>query len=263
MFKILIPTDFSDTSHLTIKKSLNLFDANKVEFILFHAVEPLKTSTGAVKDITEHLKTSAQEDLLEELEKISSYTNANVTTLVKTGYLTSILEGIIKNTEADLLLMSSKGESNLYSKVFGSNAEQCLRNSSIPVLVIPSDIDIDMGAPITISTDDGNLYQKETLEKILSAMNIPNSEIFKLHVEKPKDEELSYKEEMLLDKKIQLQVLQNDNVSEALNTYLEENKTSILITENKHHSKMDFLFNNSITKKLMAKLNAPILSLPS
>jgi len=263
MLKIPIPTDFSEISQKTIKNALTLFDASKVELMLFHAVEPLKSSTGAVKDITEHLKTAAQEFLNNECEKIATYTNAKITTILKTGYLTSILESVIHMYNANLLLMSSKGESNLYAKVFGTNAEQCLRNSSIPVLVIPTDMDIDMTAPIAISTDDGNLYQKEVLEKIFTAMNLKNTAILKLHIEKPKDAYLSYKEEMLMDKKVQLQILEHSNVTEALNTYLTENKTSILVTENKHHSKMDFLFNSSITKKLMAKLNAPILSLPS
>jgi len=262
MFKILIPTDFSEISHKTIKNTLTFFDESKVELILFHAVEPPRSSSGSLVDITPHLKTAAQELLDHECEKIALQTNAKITVMLKTGFLTSILETSIHMSQANLLLMSSKGESNLYSKVFGSNAEQCLRNSSIPVLVIPSEIDVTLNAPIVISTDDGNLYKKELLESIFRVMNLEKTEILKLHVVKPKDKDLSYKEEMLLDKKVHLQLIENSDVTRALNEYLSENRTSILVTENKHHSKIDFLFNNSITKKLMAKLNAPILSLP-
>ncbi len=196
MLKILLPTDFSKNAQRTADYFSQWFRPDAVEITLFNAIVPPRSSGGAFINIQSQLSQIAQQEMDKEVKRLSGVTQAKVDGICRIGYLEDTLDVAFKTLKADMAIMCTKGESNLASRLFGSNAEHCLRKLSYPVWVVPTQLPNDI-SHFVYSAAHQYLEGKSFLERFLSASASEDLHLEKLCIIQDMD---SYNKEDNIDR---------------------------------------------------------------
>ena len=264
MFKILFPTDFSLNAQKTLDHFCGWFANNKdVEIVIFHAIVPPKSVGGGFVSIATQMAKIAQQEMDAEVKRATGKFDLNIEGLCRAGFLQDCLDIAVKKMDADLTIMCSKGESDIESKVFGSNAEHCLRVANYPILVCPTVLPGKL-QKLLYATEDGFLHGKLFLAKFIELFDESQVELQKLCVVKT-EEELTKQFDQLefMGKPVKLNVTFNKSALHGIEEWIEEHPADAIVINSKHKKWYDYLLNNSTTKKLAASIKLPILSLPN
>ncbi len=145
--RILTCVDLSDYSLETVESALTMAPGEMTEIILFNVID--RKDVNIVKDASLHFGQEidpdnyikkTQDNRRQLIEKMIDEHFAevkeqiNILFSVGTPYK-SILEAITAE-EADLVVLASKGRSNLIGTLHGSTAEKVFRHSPVPVLSV-------------------------------------------------------------------------------------------------------------------------------
>jgi len=159
--RILIATDFSQTSRRAVPYALALARQYKAEVHFAHALptrlhepiplEPLPRELDRQRfEAERHMK-----HLLETLV----LGNLRVHPRIEEGAISEVLSSVIREQDIDLLVFSTHGRGGLRKLVMGSVAEEMLRQMSCPVLTLGKKAALEAGIPsferILFATDFG------------------------------------------------------------------------------------------------------------
>ncbi len=140
--KILTPIDFSEGSRNALRYAEALAGGADASLILAHVVDfkdlnhaamrlgPVieeKLEETVVAEAGEHLKTFAEEELRPETRR---------THYVHAGRTVELVEEVAKETETDLMVVSTHSERVVRHALLGSSAEKLVRHAPCPVLVV-------------------------------------------------------------------------------------------------------------------------------
>ena len=144
--KIIITTDFSETSYLAIKHGAFLAQYTKGEIYLVHIItkhwEKFNVFTPSITIENIEKASDAVTTKLNELaSSIKNEYGVKVTTVVNTGNPTSEIIKFAKEIEADLIVMGTHGYSSWEDLTIGSNALKIITKSPCPVLTMSSHAD--------------------------------------------------------------------------------------------------------------------------
>lgn len=139
--KIVITTDFSETSLLAIKHGAFLAQYTKGEIYLLHVItkhwEKFNVFTPSITlDNLEKASNSVQAKLDELANDIKTNYGVNVTTVVNTGNPTTEIVKFAKEIEAGLIVMGTHGYSAWEDLTIGSNALKVITKSPCPVMTM-------------------------------------------------------------------------------------------------------------------------------
>ncbi len=140
--RILCPTDFSEPACSAIKAAGEMAETFSAELILLHvvgAIPALDTPTGMVgfdvaayqKELTDSAERSLQERLEEHVPE-----GVNARALVVHGEAAHEIIRVANEENADLIVLSTHGESGWRRRIFGSVTEKVIRHAECPVLTI-------------------------------------------------------------------------------------------------------------------------------
>jgi nucleotide-binding universal stress UspA family protein len=143
--KIMVAVDFSDYSHRTIQYAGLLARACQASLILVNVINQrdidllhsIKTR-GINVSIQDYLKTqqAEREALAQESFQEAGCGDITCTRIIRVGVPWVELLSAAREQQADLIVMGTKGRTNLANTLFGSTAEKVLRRSPIPVLSV-------------------------------------------------------------------------------------------------------------------------------
>jgi len=159
--KILAVTDFSETARLGVDWAAHLAKGHGAELTLFHALSP---PTPLVLDVEFTLPEPDVYDLLsdaakrqmDELAAEIVKTGARVEAVVEVArHLADVLRQVEEELQAELLVIGSRGLTAFRHLVMGSNAEEAVRRSRVPVLVVHPGDAVPEGGPknVLLATD--------------------------------------------------------------------------------------------------------------
>lgn len=264
MTPILFPTDFSNNASKVIKYVLQHLDSSKVRAVIYHSIEPPRASGGAFVSIERQMTEIALEQMDACIKDVKSYYKGDLEGLCRAGFMDDNINAAMKAQGAKLCVMCSKGESDVESKVFGSNAEHCLRKAQYPIWVLPTELPTRINKLI-YATEDGYLNGKVFLEEFIGLFHREDVELAKLRVlTSPEQANETIREESLGGNIVGLYTKHSDKAIKGINEWVEEHKETDIIILNTYHTKWyDALLNNSTTQKLAASLKISILSLPN
>lgn len=271
MKTILFPTDFSANALHAFHYAKIIAKAQKAKIIFFYTYNiPL---IAPVNDFTTREQT---QDLIDEnlrkaaLQNMEVYTNQldaieiDYNLIIKEGYPAKKIAKYCKKEQVDLLIMGTQGQTNNRDYFMGSLTAKVIEKVHVPLLAIPESAEIHNFKKIVFATD--LIYNSsEELRKALSFAKSNNSSLTFLHIETNPEEVKSELDELTKTIKnnknqdLKLEVILADTFANGINSYLQNNKTDLLITSNHTKSFFEKLFHKSVSKQMVLHSKIPLL----
>ena len=138
--KILVPTDFSETSKKAVQYALRFAEQFGCEIALLYVVEPATPMIGAplaIEPTTDEDEfTMAQGDLAALVAEAHDNGARSVTSLVRVGHTPNEIAKAAKDLDIDLIIIGTHGYTSWRHLCIGSTAERVVRTAPCPVLVV-------------------------------------------------------------------------------------------------------------------------------
>jgi nucleotide-binding universal stress UspA family protein len=190
MKKIIVPVDFSEHSEYALRTAVKLAKNSNAEVLILHMLEMsdallTKTDTEQQQNAVYYLKLAEQK--FESFLDKDYLKDVRITPIVKHFKVFSEVNDVVKENNADIIVMGSQGASGIKEFFIGSNTEKVVRNADIPVLVVKNelsntnfetvvfatDFDLDNIIPYKKAT---KLFDKLSTNIKLLYVNLPNEQ---------------------------------------------------------------------------------------
>ena len=143
--KILVPIDGSSTSNLGIREAMKLAKEQRAKLRLVHVVDELVIVSSPealvpVGDIAGMLR-DAGKKILDKAKALVEKAGASADTVLIERFGGRAADSIIaeaKKWPADLIVLGTHGRRGVRRMVLGSDAEEVVRSSPVPALLVRS-----------------------------------------------------------------------------------------------------------------------------
>ncbi len=140
MKKILVPTDFSETSIQALQFAIQIAREAQGEVHLLHTVElPVLFDSKAVLAFEEAYMTEMRVKSEKRMQKIVEKWAGGfgrVKYHIQFGKLQTNINRLVESAKIDLVIAGTHGAKGLRELTIGSNAEKFVRNAEVPVIVV-------------------------------------------------------------------------------------------------------------------------------
>ncbi|MFC5269445.1 universal stress protein [Adhaeribacter terreus] len=139
-FKVMIPVDFTPVSAKAIDFLSYILDKATVETHLVHVIQVNQAdwagSNRASETIDHQALQNREKEMAEKFNNLKQHVDFSFSSQILYGGLTTELANYAKNNQIDLIVMGTKGATGLLEKISGSEAQQLVRHTQIPVISI-------------------------------------------------------------------------------------------------------------------------------
>ena len=147
--RVLACLDLSDYSKMIVEYALEIVTGLQSEILLLNVindkdVDAVKTLIPHfpggfdVESYLERIKAERHNTIQEMIDRHFSEDRDRMKILIQVGIPFDAILRVIETENIDLVVIASKGKSNLIGTLHGSNAERVFRNSPVPVLSVRS-----------------------------------------------------------------------------------------------------------------------------
>jgi nucleotide-binding universal stress UspA family protein len=275
MKTILVPTDFSKNAENALYYAIAIAERNKSKILLLHTYL-----------IDYPVSYTSYELIVEEKKKALDYSehrlNAEAMKIRHAGNIAfeilseedSALDGILKLTkqrQVDLVIMGTKGESNLSNAILGSTTAGVIQKINCPVLAVPMGVSFEAIKKITYAVAY-NPDDFDVLEKVVGLAKLFNAQVNVLHIIETTEAGPQTKEnekmKAFMDEanrridynNMSYQLLEGETIEDSLERYVSENSTNILVMSTHHRGFFKRLFGRSVTKYMAYHSEAPLMA---
>ena len=273
MKKILVPIDFSKTSEYACKMAEKIAAKTKATVYLIHLIELPKGITdmgsGSKFSIPESMLylRKVREKVLEFKENFFSK-DTHVKYFIK---LNNPFEGIQKyadKIDTDLIIMGSKGHSELEEMLIGSNTEKVVRNSKRPVIVVKKDSK-KFKLKNLVFASNFKEENKEVFGKFVDFSKIFNSNIHLLKINTPANfQSTSEAKQKIKDfisdynlPKHKINVYSDVSVEKGILNFSKDVNANLIALSTHGRSGLAHLFTGSVIKNLTKNALKPMLTI--
>lgn len=139
--QIVVPIDFSDTSHKALQYAVPFAAQFGARLILLHVIEPfaLPAELSYVPPEVENAGQTAMKGALEKLAELCQQQigwKCLSQASVRMGVPWQEITAVARESAADLIVIATHGHTGLKHVLVGSTAERVVRHASCPVLVV-------------------------------------------------------------------------------------------------------------------------------
>jgi len=275
MKTIIVPTDFSQNSINALAFAKELALESKAKIILSHAYSVIYGNLDApyyiIAEEMEDAKKDSDSQLKELAEKVFKASQPEFDIVsIENSAVDGVLQ-LIKERNADLVVMGTEGAHGLEGFIFGSNATKVIENAQCPVIAIPEGALFENLRHITFATDyhAGDLTALKNLVEIVRPFNF---QILVLHISaldnvnaldvERMQEFREQVKHMISYPNLTCEVMYGQkNVEAALEKHVSETRCGLLVmTTHDRHNIYEKLFSRSKTKQLANHLKVPLMA---
>lgn len=273
MKKIIITTDFSESASLAAIYGIKFGQALGIkEYILYHSFELPTVMLDIPISELEH--EHEYEKSLENLEKLKSllepYTDgdSNIEVVTNANPLLPGIERLAKAKDADLVIAGGTGKGDIARFFFGSNSKILARSCSLPLLIVPPEVEFTSIDNIVYACDLKSALETTPVGSLKFLSERLDSKVLLLNVEVegkhynadiiPEQKELH---KILNDIPAEFHYIKSSNLVEGILNFADEENAKLVITVPKSYSFLENIFHKSVTKKLADLSEVPLLVL--
>lgn len=265
MKKVLCPTDFSDTADQAIAYAAALCKKMGAELTLLNVQSVFSLPTEEVIK-GKYLATKVERDKLDEqcYQVMSVF---NISCLSEVVASNSSLSDIItqRGKDFDLIVMGTNGADDYYEFFFGSRSYQIAKESSVPVLLIPTGCVYQDISSIVLAFDYEH-EQEFPLTQLVSFTSLLEAKITIVQVKEHYKREAEVNSKQVEERTkmlynladIKFDTVYSDEVSNNINSYVLKSKADALALCSIQHSIIEAIFHKSVIKQLSSTVNYPI-----
>lgn len=270
MKKIVVPTDFSETSFNAVAYAYALADHINGVINLTHCYLP---SAVDVNTLTENTIKEMKEKQLDEFyEKVSTQwvgEKKEGPMIVKSFKLGFPVDEIVNlaDEENAFIVLGSTGDTGAFKKFFGSISTTVAQKSNQPVFIIPPNAVFKPIKKIAYACEHDEIPNKmmDTIDEIATMMG---AEVHLVHVEKNDEMDMYFDLIKIWNSKYPETTVENhfihaEEVSEGLSAFVEDKDIDLLVMVHKHRGFLENLFHKSQTKQMSINSKTPLLVLQS
>ncbi len=266
MKKILFPTDFSENANRAFRFAIELANLFGSQILVFHSIKIIR-KTGVMVTMQDVLVKDAEKDMDKILQENEKYlkNGASLTARIAEGDTGASIISAAKDWEADLIVMGTQGASGLKEIFLGSNANEVIKTSSVPVLVVPAEIAFQPVEKIVLSLDAREIGSEAILNVLREMAKAFGAKIMIYHLE-------AGEEDLGIDPAISSYLkgiehsyhyeLTSYALNETINEFVRDYEADMLCMIRRKRSFIEQLFHRSTTSKEVFHSAVPILILP-
>lgn len=275
MKTILFPTDFSDNAVHAAQYAAILAKRYDAQIIL------LNIYSVAMPVISEFQLTNGDENMIIQRGKdaednLQFFTNTlientglhteQITQKVEYGMVSDVIIETAKAMNADLIVMGTKGASNMIDRWLGTNAESVMENAHCPVWVIPEKTLLTLPSTIMYAADFKEDEVTATY-KILSMAQplgatckvIHVHDYFELNADQPVKKTVAELKDEFQNFDITFKDINREEILNGLETYVRTHKPDVLALAIYEKSFFSKIFSSSITQHFVQEAKIPLL----
>lgn len=147
--QILIAVDGSDHSRRAATVGLEFTTAYDADIDVLHAIEDSSSATSATDGNQGHYGDT--DEILADISEMATDIGVTVETHAVEGQPPEVIVSHANEAGADLIVLGRQGRTGVGEQVLGSVTDQVLRNTDVPVLVVPSG---------NLTSTDGGTYDR-------------------------------------------------------------------------------------------------------
>lgn len=273
MKTILVPTDFSKGAYKAVMYATQFAKDFGGRLIICHAFELPAQGINLMIDISSELEKNA----IVELQKLEYSINESgqaegvpIKYIALLGDLNEVLKTLTEQFDADLVIMGTKGESDLASKLFGTNTVSAIKNCKSTLLVVPGEAIYRPVKNIAFAIDYLRPASDKTL-RILREIAIHNNaklSLVNVHTDGEIGEFIASVKEMQTWYEKQLEgvnvdfvFVENYAIEDGVFEFIRHNDIDMLAMITRKHSFFDEIFRKSISEELALHSGIPLLTM--
>jgi len=265
MKNILVPIDFSESSLYAYLFAQQLAEQTQSDLQLIHLttihIDPYTSGASDVDSILEQNQRRL-EDFLNENRFLSG--EFSISAKAKIGFAADGILNLASDDNSDMILMGTKGASNLERKVFGSVSIKVATEAKCPVLLIPPNTKYKGIEEILFLSEQANtnaitkLAMKQLCEQFDAYAHV-------IHVEKQKNEGFHLKRLNIeiMDNRRSFKAVEigSSSIVGGVNEYVEHHPIDLSVIITHHRNFLENLFHRSITKQMAMHTEIPLMVL--
>jgi nucleotide-binding universal stress UspA family protein len=274
MYKILVPTDFSDTSKNGLQLAIDIADRQEATIILLNIIHPARGSgfaaTGDVNTAYQgeaaHFMAALVRKNKARLEKmIEEYHDKNVEIIPQIDFENKVhgLNQYVEEHQVDLIVMGTSGNKSLTEYFVGNDTENIIAVSNCPVLSIKGEVPDFNPKNAVMAIDLKNYREKElrVLKDFTSHYDCKVHFLYVLDDGLETDEairELKSIAEKNEFKNFTINTIENKETADSIMRYTKRRSADMLalVSEGKKGIK-DLIF-GSVTNDIIGKTTIPV-----
>lgn len=273
MKKILVPTDFSDTSkNAALFAAQMVADLQDAKIILIHVSDKI-TGGSDGSPLTEDdddrriILTQALGQLSDELLAVAKVPVEFV--MEKGTSLVETLTRYVRYQAIDLVIMGITGATRLEQIFMGSNTLEMAKESACPVLIVPPDAKYRKIKNVVLASDFKEVDTTIPLAPLKATLDLFKPALHVVNVDSEHYVELTdeYKAErkkletMLKDYAPEFYFIRQYDFFDAISQFAEDKNIDLIVIVPRERSFLSGLFKTSHTKKLAYHSHIPIVAI--
>lgn len=272
MIKIVVPTDFSETS-----KNAALFAIRMAEdipgskLVLYNTFDKVVagsdgTPLSSDNDTRKLISVMALENLKTQLNATNW---VDITVLAEEGAFINNLESLVRREQIDMVVMGINGATRMEQVMIGSTTLGTINQSFAPVMIIPPDAKYKKIRTVIYASDMKDVETTTPVEQLKKVLDIFNPKLLVANVNiehyvEPTDDiklERAKLDQILEGYEPDYAFIRLFDFTEAINQFAEDRDADLIITVPRKHSFLSKLFTTSHTKKLAYHSHIPVLAI--
>ncbi|MDN5210914.1 universal stress protein [Fulvivirgaceae bacterium BMA12] len=267
--QILIPIDFSTTSINALKYGAVMAQKFGAKLQIMHAYHVTASGDTALfvnEAMIENHQLLAEGKLKELAADIPELKTVSYTLSVKFGLTSSCILERLNIKDIDLVIMGSKGETDLVSKLFGSTTNDIINNANCPVIAIPKEVKAVNWDNVVMAIDNTDMAIEGPKSWVSYLHEIFGSKFHVVHVNDQPDQK-NYEElfkpslqQIFGNIAYRFHTITSNSVERGLIDYMKGLDANVLmIYPRKRHILID-LFTHKVTKHLCEQMHQPVFA---
>ena len=274
MKTILFPTDFSPNATHAAQYAGLLASRLGAEVILLHIHSfPTVSAYQMPSEIENYVlqnRHQAEEDLrlaATQFAQSAGLAPERVRQIIEFGFVAEKITETAKSTNADLIVMGTRGASNTLDRWLGTTAQYVIKTAECPVWTVPQNAPLNYPQKIMYAADFKE-DEVSAVQKMLAIVEplgatckvVHVHDYFAFNVEPDVDELMDDLKEEFANENVAFKTINRAEVIEGLATYMKKEKPDVLALAIHEKSFLSNLFDSSVSKHFIQEGKLPMLT---